>query len=95
MLSSDVESVVLILTLLCLLLMLDIGVVTCASEITLVSLLAIFKLMSLSLSLSVPEDYDYNPHTGKRGDRSHHAELRHASVEYIAPSEYMVYVVLT
>ena len=83
----------LILTLLCLLLMLDIGVVICASEITLVSLSTIFKLMSLSLL--VPEDYDYNPHTGKRGDRSHHAELRHASVEYIAPSEYMVYIVLT
>lgn len=82
-----------ILTLLCLLLMLDIGVVICASEITLVSLSTIFKLMSLSLL--VPEDYDYNPHTGKRGDRSHHAELRHASVEYIAPSEYMVYIVLT
>lgn len=50
MLSSDVESVVLILTLLCLLLMLDIGVVTCASEIILVSLSAIFKLMFHSLS---------------------------------------------
>ena len=38
----------------------------------------------------VPEDYDYNPHSGKRGDRSHHTELKHSSVEYIAPSEYMV-----
>ena len=38
----------------------------------------------------VPEDYDYNPLSGKRGDRTHHTELRHSSVEYIAPSEYMV-----
>ena len=38
----------------------------------------------------VPEDYDYNPITGRRGDRTHHNELKFSSVEYIAPSEYMV-----
>ena len=43
-----------------------------------------------SIYTSVPDDYIYNPVTGKRGDRSHHQELHHASVEYIAPSEYMV-----
>ena len=42
------------------------------------------------ISVLVPDDYDINPHTGKRGDRSHHAELRYPSIEYIAPSEYMV-----
>ncbi len=48
------------------------------------------NIINLSLFLLVPEDYDYNPHSGKRGDRTHHTELRHSSVEYIAPSEYMV-----
>ena len=46
--------------------------------------------MLMIVYIIVPEDYDYNPHSGKRGDRTHHAELRHSSVEYIAPSEYMV-----
>ena len=40
--------------------------------------------------VTVPEDYDINPQTSRRGDRSHHPELRSASVEYVAPSEYMV-----
>lgn len=39
---------------------------------------------------AVPEDFDYNYHTGKHGDRSHRVELKRSSVEYIAPSEYMV-----
>ena len=39
---------------------------------------------------AVPEDFDYNPHSGKHGDRSHRVELKRSSVEYIAPSEYMV-----
>ena len=38
----------------------------------------------------MPDDFDYNPHSGKRGDRSHRVELKRSSVEYIAPSEYMV-----
>uniref|UniRef100_A0A1X7U3G3 Uncharacterized protein n=1 Tax=Amphimedon queenslandica TaxID=400682 RepID=A0A1X7U3G3_AMPQE len=38
----------------------------------------------------VPDNYDYNPQSGKSGDHSFHQELRHSSVEYIAPSEYMV-----
>ena len=38
----------------------------------------------------VPEDYDVNPRTNRRGDRSHHVELKTATVEYVAPSEYMV-----
>ena len=38
----------------------------------------------------VPEDYDVNPRTNRRGDRSHHVELKSATVEYVAPSEYMV-----
>ena len=42
------------------------------------------------LFFPVPEDFDYNPHTGKHGDRSHRLELKRSSVEYIAPSEYMV-----
>ena len=48
-------------------------------------------ILTLSiLSTTVPEDYDINPQTSRRGDRSHHPELRSASVEYVAPSEYMV-----
>ena len=49
-------------------------------------------LLLLFLLLTVPEDYDYNPSTGRRGDKFHHAELKCASTEYIAPSEYMVCV---
>lgn len=41
---------------------------------------------------SVPEDFDYNPHTGKHGDRSQRMEIKRSSVEYVAPSEYMVSV---
>lgn len=44
------------------------------------------------LFIEVPEDYDFNPETGSRGDRSHRKELVRSSVEYIAPSEYMVRV---
>ena len=49
----------------------------------------LFLTLSI-LSTTVPEDYDINPQTSRRGDRSHHPELRSASVEYVAPSEYMV-----
>ena len=49
-----------------------------------------FVLLLLPFSFPVPEDFDYNPHTGKHGDRSHRMELKRSSVEYIAPSEYMV-----
>ena len=38
----------------------------------------------------VPEEFDYNSQTGKHGDRSQRLEIRRSSVEYIAPSEYMV-----
>lgn len=44
----------------------------------------------LLLWFTVPEDFDYNPHSGRHGDRSHRVELKRSSVEYIAPSEYMV-----
>lgn len=39
---------------------------------------------------SLPEDFDFNPSTGKHGDRTHRMEIRRATVEYIAPSEYML-----
>ena len=42
--------------------------------------------------LIVPEDFDYNPQSGRHGDRSHRIELKRSSVEYVAPSEYMVCV---
>ena len=39
---------------------------------------------------TVPEDFDYNAQTGKRGDRGMRMEIKRSSVEYIASSEYMV-----
>ena len=39
---------------------------------------------------AVPEEFDYNSQTGKHGDRSQKMEIKRSSVEYIAPSEYMV-----
>ena len=42
------------------------------------------------LPLTVPENYDCNPQSGRLGDLTFQTELRHSSVEYIAPSEYMV-----
>ena len=44
----------------------------------------------VSASSAVPEDFDFNPQSGKHGDRTHRVELKRASVEYVAPSEYMV-----
>ena len=38
----------------------------------------------------VPEEFDYNSQTGRHGDRSQRMEIKRSSVEYIAPSEYMV-----
>ena len=52
--------------------------------------LYIHKINVPLLIAAVPEDFDYNPHSGKHGDRSHRVELRRSSIEYIAPSEYMV-----
>ena len=46
--------------------------------------------MYCSLLYAVPEEFDYNPQTGKHGDRSQRMEIKRSSVEYIAPSEYMV-----
>ena len=39
---------------------------------------------------AVPEEFDYNSHTGKHGDKSQRMEVKRSCVEYIAPSEYMV-----
>lgn len=38
----------------------------------------------------LPTDFDYDPVTRKHVDRNERAELNYASVEYVAPSEYMV-----
>ena len=38
----------------------------------------------------LPNDFDYNPVTRKHVERSERPELNYSSVEYIAPSEYMV-----
>ena len=40
--------------------------------------------------VSVPEDFDIDPHSGHHSDRSHRMELKRSCIEYIAPSEYMV-----
>ena len=46
--------------------------------------------MHVATLLAVPEDFDFNPQSGRHGDRTHRMELKRASVEYVAPSEYMV-----
>lgn len=38
----------------------------------------------------VPEEIGFNPQTKRVGERCRRTELLHSSVEYIAPSEYMV-----
>ena len=38
----------------------------------------------------MPQDFDYDPVRREMIDRSERPELMSASVEYIAPSEYMV-----
>ena len=38
----------------------------------------------------VPEDIGFNPQTKRVSEKCRRAELLHSSVEYIAPSEYMV-----
>ena len=47
-----------------------------------------------TLQPAVPEDFDYNAQTGRRGDKSLRMEVKRSSVEYIASSEYMVYETL-
>ena len=46
--------------------------------------------ISICLWLLVPEDFEEDNYTGHRGDKFHRMELRKSSVEFIAPSEYMV-----
>ena len=45
--------------------------------------------MSLSICV-VPEEIGFNPQTKRVSEKCRRAELLHSSVEYIAPSEYMV-----
>lgn len=39
----------------------------------------------------VPEDISFNSQTKRASEKCRRAELLHSSVEYIAPSEYMVF----
>ena len=41
-------------------------------------------------SVLVPEEFCYDPATRQYGDPSKRPEIRNATVEFIAPSEYMV-----
>ena len=47
-------------------------------------------MIYLILYCVVPEDIGFNPQTKRVSEKCRRAELLHSSVEYIAPSEYMV-----
>lgn len=44
----------------------------------------------IPFSVLVPEEFCYDPATRQYGDPSKRPEIRNATVEFIAPSEYMV-----
>lgn len=41
-------------------------------------------------SFTVPEEFQFDPMTKTYGDPSRRPEIKSATIEYIAPSEYMV-----
>ena len=75
----------------------DTGDVICASDLMIVSW-CIFtcpyvtktRLIHVILLFIVPEEISFNPQTKRVSEKCRRAELLHSSVEYIAPSEYMV-----
>ena len=50
---------------------------------------------SILLLALVPEEFCFDPTTRQYGDPAKRPEVRNATVEFIAPSEYMVLFLLT
>ena len=49
-----------------------------------------FFLLDCSSCFTVPTFFDWDPHTNQRVDRRLRPEISYGIVEYIAPQEYMV-----
>jgi hypothetical protein len=43
-----------------------------------------------SSTLSVPDEFQYDPISNSYGDPSRRPEVKNATIEFIAPAEYMV-----
>ena len=46
--------------------------------------------MTLFTSISVPDEFSFDPVSKTYGDPQRRPEIRSATIEFIAPSEYMV-----
>ena len=49
-----------------------------------------YLYLYVSLLLTVPEEFSYDPVTKTYGDPQRRPEIKSATIEFIAPSEYMV-----
>lgn len=47
-------------------------------------------LMKIAEIISVPDDFNWDPATKSFGEPTHRPEIKNSTVEFIAPSEYMV-----
>ena len=47
--------------------------------------------MKCTFLLSVPEEFLYDPTTRSYGDPARRPEIKNATIEFIAPSDYMVW----
>ena len=48
------------------------------------------NLWKVHLSIAVPDEFSFDPVTKTYGDPQRRPEIRSATIEFIAPSEYMV-----
>ena len=48
------------------------------------------NLCKVHLSIAVPDEFSFDPVTKTYGDPQRRPEIRSATIEFIAPSEYMV-----
>lgn len=55
-------------------------------------LYTLFYLLLFIIFFIVPDDFNWDPATKSIGEPTRRPELRYASIEFIAPSEYMVFI---
>ena len=48
----------------------------------------------LSSTFSVPDEFQYDPISNSYGDPSRRPEVKNATIEFIAPAEYMVGIMI-
>lgn len=94
----DVELVAPTSTLLFILLIAKNGSAICVIEsmnvsFFLISLTYYFTSLIIHFYFSVPEEFQYDPVSKSYGDPSRRPEVKSATIEFIAPSEYMACII--